>query len=121
MGQYEVRVDKVKNRLYIMLQGFLTDAETKAASEKIMAGIQSLKPSFDVVNDISTFKPATPQGAEDVKRTQSFAKERGVRRVMRVADENAVSAMQLARKSKEVGYQADIVASVAEADKALDS
>jgi hypothetical protein len=119
MGGYHIKGDLNKNRLNISLEGFMTDQEVKAAADLVIAEAKKLKPGFSVVNDVSTFSPATPQGTEEIKRAQLFLAANGVGRVVRVVGEASISAMQMQRKSREAGYGADTVASRAEAEKAL--
>ena len=123
MEKYRINANVLKNRLYVTLQGFFTDDEVHEASERTIAEIKNLRPGFDVINDISKFKPATPAGAEDIKRSQIFAKERGAKRIFRVVGKDmvasAIATIQFSRTSHTAGYEADIVATVEEAEKLL--
>lgn len=123
MEKYSIYANELKNRLYLILRGFFTDAEVHEAYEHTIAEIKKLRPGFDVINDISDFKPATTVGTEDIKRAQLFAKEHGANRIIRVVGKNKVaagiSAMQFSRTSRTAGYEADIVATVEEAEKLL--
>lgn len=120
-----IRADVAKNRLYMVLNGFFTDEEIHIAAEKTIEEIKKLKAGFAVINDISTFKPATPNGAEEIKRVQVFTRERGVKRIVRVVGKDkvasAITAMQFSRTQQEAGYAADIVGTMAEAEKLLDN
>ena len=120
MGTSDVRGDVTKNRLYLVLQGFMTDDEVEAAVKTIMAETKKLKPGFDVVNDISSFKPASAQATAKMADIQRFVKEKGVRRVIRVVGQGGLAATQLARTGKEAGYSADTVATMEDAEKELD-
>ncbi len=123
MGKYSIYANGLKNRLYLTLQGFLTDAELHKAYALTIAEIKKLQPGFDVINDISDFKPATPLGAEDIQRAQVFAKEHGAKRIIRVVGKDKVASviatMQFSRTSRTAGYEAEIVATVEEAEKLL--
>lgn len=119
MAKYEVRADTAKNRLYIILDGFFNDEEFKVAVDLIIERAKTLKKDFDVINDITTFKPASQTSLGEMKRAQVFIKENGARRVIRVMDQASISSMQLARTGKEAGYDADVAASIAEAEKML--
>ncbi len=123
MEKYRIYANVPKNRLYLILNGFFTDDEVHTASDLTISEIKKLQPGFAIINDISTFKPATPAGAEDIKRAQVFAKEHGAKRVIRVVGEDkvasAIAAMQFARTQQAAGYQAEIVSTVEEAEKLL--
>lgn len=119
-NKIDIRADIVKNRLYLVLIGFFQDDEVKAASDKCIAEASKLKPGFDVINDISQFKPATPKGADEIKRTQLFVKQHGVKRVIRIVGDAVITQAQFSRQEKEAGYNADTAATLTEAEKILD-
>ncbi len=120
MQKLEVRADIAKNRLYMIVGGFFTDEEMVKAVDQVIEGIKKLKPGFDIINDISEFRPATPQGAEEMKRAQLFAKSAGVGRVIRIVKSAVLGQMQFTRKSKEAGYAGETAASIREAEEMLD-
>ena len=99
----------------------MTDTEVDVTANTITAELQKLKPGFDVINDISSFKPASAQVTEKIVGVQRLVKESGVRRVIRVVGQGGLAATQLARTGKEAGYGADTVATGEDAEKALDA
>ena len=120
----EIRADEPKQRLYILLSGFLTDEEIADGADKCIACASKLKPGFDAITDISEFKPASGAGIQHLMRAINFVKEHGVRRAVRISGEAALSEMQFDRVSKEAGFDQSIritARSVAEAEKILDS
>jgi hypothetical protein len=119
-NKIDIRADVARNRLYLVLIGFFQDDEVKTASDKCIAEASKLKPGFDVINDISQFKPASPKGAEEIKRAQLFIKQHGVKRVIRIVGDAVITQAQFSRQEKEVGYNADTAATLAEAEKILD-
>lgn len=118
-NKIDIRADVSKNRLYIVLGGFFQDEEVRVASDKCITEAGKLSRGFGVVNDISEFKPATPKGAEEIKRAQLFVKENGVGRVIRVVGQASLTQSQFERQSKDAGYQAEVAATVADAEKML--
>lgn len=120
MGEYIVRADTAKNRLYITLRGFLTDSEVKAAADTVIAEASKLRPGFDAINDITTFEPVSPEGTAEMVRAQQFVKTHGVRRIIRIQPQPSLGGLQLRRKAKEIGYEADTATSIEEAEKLLD-
>lgn len=119
MEKYIIKADNDKNRLYITLNGFFSDQEVSAAVDAIIDGAKQLKTGFDVINDISNFKPASQDAKSEMKRAQVFVKENGAKRVIRVVGEATISSMQLSSTAKEAGYEADTVATMADAEKLL--
>ncbi len=119
-NKVDIRADLAKNRLYIVLDGFFQDDELAKVADTCVSEATKLKPGFDVINDISNFKPATPKGADEIKRAQLFVKEHGVRRVIRVVGEAVLAQAQFDRQSKIAGYAADAAPTLAAAEKILD-
>ena len=121
MGNFEIRADIAKNRFYVILQGFITDVQAKECADTSIAEAKKLKPGFDVISDVSTAKPASPQGVVELLRTQTYLKEHGMGRVIRVVPpQPTVAAMQIARTAKEAGYDVDTATSIEEAEKMLE-
>jgi hypothetical protein len=119
---YNVRADQSKNRLYITLVGFFTIEETKKCSQDIIEAIKKLKPGYDIINDISQFKPSTPDVAKEIERVQAHFTATGVRRGLRVVGASALTGMQFNRTAKSAGYDASSnnVATLEEAEAILD-
>jgi hypothetical protein len=119
IGTYKIYSNVSKNRLYIILRGFLPDATLDVASQEVIKEINKLNPGCDVITDISTFKPATSHGADQIKKTQQHLAAHKPKRVIRVVGTEALAEMQMARLSKEAGYVADAATTVADAEKLL--
>jgi hypothetical protein len=119
MQKVTVRADIRKNRLYVVLAGFFDDREAKQAADKVIQEIKRLRPGFDIINDISGFRPATQRGVQEMIRAQRFAHAAGVDRVIRIVPFETLGSMQFARTSKRAGYEADTAPSIVEADKML--
>ena len=116
---HEVTVFKEKNRLYLLLKGFLKDDEVLEAANKVKSGINELQPGFAIINDISEFSPATPKGREIIKETQIYAAQKNVGQVIRIVG-NVISRIQFERTSQNAGYKALSVRSLQEAYDYLD-
>lgn len=118
---YEIEADTVSNVLYINLSGRMDKSETNDAGDEAVAAAEQLQSGFHIVNDISGFKPPSPEAAKPIKRAQGELKALGVDRVVRVADEetSAVVVNAFERRSKDVGYSGETADSVAKADRML--
>lgn len=115
---FQVTSDLDKNRLYITLAGYLEEPERKAAMKAIVAEAGTLQPGFDVISDITALHPSNQEGFNDLLRTRSALKLKGVSRVVRVV-KLPVSRIQLARVSEAAGYVAEEVDSLEAAERLL--
>jgi hypothetical protein len=118
---FKVQANTIRNRLYLTLSGFFSAEESKACGDEVVAAIRRLKPGYDVVTDISEFKPGTPEVAKDIERVQAHFKATGARRGVRVVGSNAAGSMQFARLATQAGFVSSDVATLAEAEKVLNS
>lgn len=118
----QIRKDVSKNRVYIKLKGFFQDEDVKSACEQILSAVKGLAPGFDVINDISEFKPASSKASEYISHLQEEVVKLQVGRIVRIVGNNVLGKMQLARTSqKAVGYRAYNVAAMQDALNLLDS
>lgn len=118
---YKVHADTARNRLYITLSGFMALEEAKQCGDETIAATRKLKPGYDVITDITDFKPGTQEVAKDIERVQAHFLKSGARGGVRVVGQNAASSMQFARVAKQAGFQSSNVATLAEAEKLLDA
>ena len=116
---YKVIVDKAKNRIVMQLKGFMLEEEMIKASNEVKNGIDLLTPGFDVINDISEFRPATQEVRELIKKVQVYAVSKKLARVVRITG-NVIGKIQFDRASKEAGYTGITVDTLEEAYKFLD-
>jgi hypothetical protein len=117
---FDVHSNTTKNRLYLRLDGFLTDQETKEAADQVIAHINKLRPGFDAITDISTYKPGSEKAAAEIVRAQQVYKSRGVRLIVRIVGASVLGKMQFQRTGQEVGLEMAYVTSLQEAERLLD-
>lgn len=119
---YDISADQRENRLFIDLEGRMDAEKIDEAAEVSVEEAEQLREGFDIVNDLSGFKPPSPEAAQPIKRAQKQLKEMGVDRVVRVTDEetNQVVVNAFERRSRDVGYSGETADSVAEAEQMLD-
>jgi hypothetical protein len=118
---YEIKIDRVKNRLYITMEGFFSTEEMKQCSDKVIEAAKKLKPEYDVITDISNFAPVAPETLQEITRVQDYFRKSGVRHGVRVVGKRVVTEMQFKRLGKGVGYSPIDVATLDEANRFLDS
>ena len=123
MGNFEIRADTVKNRLYIRLGGFFRGADSQATIDALRTEIDKMQRDFDVVIDISKFVPGPPKAADAIKRGGELVKERGRRRAVRITGGLVTGLMQFKRLVGGIFDEDESVRyakSVEEADRFLD-
>ncbi len=118
---YKFKIDPVKNRLYITLEGFFSTEEMKQCSDETIEVVKQLKPGYDVITDISQFSPVGVDALEEIKRVQEYFRISGVRYGVRVVGKSVVTGMQFKRIGKSVGFRSTNFATLAEAEHFLDS
>jgi hypothetical protein len=120
---YEIIPNHAKNRIYYRMDGFLKDEEVREVVDRMIEEIKQLRPGFDLINDLSTFKPATPEGAKEIERMVQFSIERKVRHVIRVAGPDVISRMQFDRINRLYGSSnvVEYATSREEAERRLDA
>lgn len=118
---FTVRADVQKNRLYVKLVGFFDYNEMKEATDKTIEGIKKLKPGYDIINDISEFKPVGQDTLKEVERGQKYFKQSGIRHGIRVEGKAKLTNLQFNRVGKTIDYVPDAVETMEEAEKLLDS
>jgi hypothetical protein len=117
---FTVEADIQKNRLYSKMVGYFDYNEMKECTDKTISEVKKLKPGFDVITDLSEFKPVGQDTLDEVARGQAFLKKAGVRHAIRVEGKFKLTSMQFSRMGKSVDYVPDIVATREEAEKLLD-
>jgi hypothetical protein len=115
-----IEVSVTRNRIYIGLEGYFRDDEAAEVAERMIRELKKLRPGFDLINDISQFKPASSAAAGQILRVQGVMKEMGVRRIVRVVAGNALGNMQIKRAANESGLEAQIAGTREEAERLLD-
>ena len=119
MATFEVRADISKNRLSIKLDGFFSVEEVTAFSSKVDQEAKKLTPPFDVISDLTGFKPTSPQGFDVFKQAAGKIAEMGIRNAVRVDSASEIGSMQFKRITKE--HEPIVVKSWEEAEALLNN
>jgi hypothetical protein len=122
-GEYEVRVDPIKNRLYIRIIGFFRGKDVEPALAALEVALRDVKPGFDTVTDLSEFLPGAPGAASALARGAEMVKAKGRRRGVRITVGLMTGIMQFQRFLKGVfdDKTTRSAKSIQEADEILDS
>lgn len=118
---HSVKVDEARQRIYLKLEGLMSDEEVTRAADEFIAALSTMKPGFVVINDISNLKVLTQASTLEVKRASEAAVKAGLSVTIRVVGGSSPTAnMQFNRNAASVGYAAGTASSVEEADRLLD-
>jgi hypothetical protein len=120
MGEFTLRAEKMKNRLYLAFAGSFADTEVKETARLIIREAGKLEPGFDAINDIGSCRPMSPEVNAVLKETQQLLKKMGMRRVVRVIGDALIAGVLISRNAREIGYCAATARTVDEAEKLLE-
>src|ERR1700722_11550169 len=116
---YKVEVDIALNRLYLTLSGFFSIEEIKRSGDETIKATSKLRRGYDVITDISNFKPGTEDIAKDILRVQTHFVASGARQGVRIVGKSRIASMQLNRTAKVAGWSSTSVETLAAAEEFL--
>jgi len=116
---YTIRVDAIKNRLYVTLAGYFTLEEMTRCGDETIEATAKLRPGYDVITDITQFKAGPPEVAKDIARVQAHFRKSGARQGVRIVGGNVVSGMQFRRTSAQAVYNSVNVPTLEAAEELL--
>ncbi len=100
---YQVKVDKARAMVEFILDGYIRVEEmTRFIEELRTATASHAGQEIKIKADLRTFKPASPEAADMIRRVQEFGLKSGVKRVAELVDSQIV-ALQLNRVARESG------------------
>jgi hypothetical protein len=100
---YQIQVDKVHTVIELVLDGYIPVEEMKRLCEEMIQIVTSLKGrDIKVKVDARTFKPASPEAVEILRKLQEQGLQAGVKRVAELV-ESQIVALQLNRVARESG------------------
>lgn len=100
---YQIQVDRVHNIIELVLDGYIPAEEMQRLTEemgRIMSTLQGRDIKLKV--DARTFKPASPEAVEILRKAQEQGLQAGVKRVAELV-ESQIVALQLNRVARESG------------------
>lgn len=101
---FEVKVDTLKNYIFIKMEGFMHDEDMKKAAEEVMKEAKKLKKDYAVITDVTKFKPSSQGGAIEIQKAQKFLLDNGAAKFIRIV-ESVLGKMQFTKNAKEIGIE----------------
>ena len=118
---HDVKTDKTKNRIYITIGKLEDEAEMQTISQTVKTECQTLKKGFTCITDLRKYEIQDDVFEDYVKQTQEALIAAGMSRVVRVRRETGLLGhFQFDNASSDVGYHAENVTTMEEAEKILD-
>ena len=118
---HDVKTDKTKNRIYITIGKLEDEAEMQAISQTVKTQCQTLEKGFTCITDLRKYEVQDDLFEDYVKQTQAALIAAGMSRVVRVRRETGLLGhFQFDNVSADVGYHAENVTSMEEAENILD-
>ncbi|XXF77795.1 hypothetical protein P2318_32810 [Myxococcaceae bacterium GXIMD 01537] len=100
---YQVKTDKAQAIVEFILDGYIRVEEMQRFIEELRVATAGLAGrDIKIKADLRTFRPASPEAAEMIRRVQEFGIQSGVMRVAELVDSQIV-ALQLNRVARESG------------------
>ena len=117
---YDVKTDIDKNRIYITIGKLEGEAEMQALAQTIKSECQKLKKGFTCITDLRKYEVQDEQFEIYVTKTQEAMIAAGLSKVVRVRRETGLLGhFQFDNASMDVGYHAENVTTMEEAEKIL--
>jgi hypothetical protein len=98
MSESEFRADVLKNRLYLRLSGFFREAEVVEMFRQLTGELDKLRHGFDVVVDMATLKPGSPETAAIVHKAGELLRARGRRHGVWITGASPTTLLQFKRE-----------------------
>jgi hypothetical protein len=118
---YDIKTDTKKNRIIITIGKLEGEAEIKALSQSIKTACRELKKGFTCITDLRKYAVMDDHFEKYVQETQAAMIQAGLSRVVRVRRETGLLGhFQFDNASNQVGYHAQNVTTMEEAEKILD-
>jgi len=118
---FDIKTDTKKNRIIITIGKLEGEAEIKALAQSVQSACRELKKGFTCITDLRKYAVMDDQFEKYVQETQAAMIEAGLSSVVRVRRETGLLGhFQFDNASSQVGYHAQNVTTMEEAEKILD-
>jgi len=117
---YDVKTNIDKNRIYITIGKLKGEVEMQALARTVKSECQKIKKGFTCITDLRKYEIQEDIFENYVKETQEAMIAAGLSKVVRVRRETGLLGhFQFDNASMDVGYHAENVTSMEEAEKIL--
>ena len=118
---YDIKTDTKKNRIIITIGKMENETEIKALAQSVKTACEKLKKGFTCITDLRKYDVMDDKFETYVQETQAAMVQAGLSEVVRVRREmGLLGHFQFDNASSAVGYHAQNVTTMEEAEKILD-
>ncbi|MDX1569296.1 MAG: hypothetical protein R3200_02350 [Xanthomonadales bacterium] len=119
---FEFKINATKNAVLCVLSGQFDAAEARQYVSKFKAACDQLQPGFTIISDLREFAPAKEDAQKILQEGIQYALDKQRGRAFRIVDESVgsqVGNLQLNRSARQMGYDVEVVNSMAEVNEAM--
>jgi hypothetical protein len=119
---FDIKINEAKNAILCVLIGQFDYAEAERYVEKFKEGVNKLKPGYAVISDLRDFSPAKEDARKVLQEAIEYSVAKGRGRVIRILNDSlgaTVGNIQLNKASRKMGYEVEVVSTLAEAEEKL--
>lgn len=118
---FDVRTNFFENKLLLFAKGKMDSNECHAMCEALIKNAKKLQPGFILISDIHELDPLPEEGRLELQKAMQSLLDIGMGAEIRVISEKTIiTANQFQRTSRSVGYTANEVRTVQEAERLVD-
>lgn len=118
---FDVRTNFFENKLLFFAKGKLDPNECRMMCEALIKNAKKLQPGFIMISDIHELEPLPEEGRLELQKAMQSLLDIGMGAEIRVISEKTIiTANQFQRTSRSVGYTANEVRTIQEAERLVD-
>jgi len=119
---FEFKLNTNRNAVLCVLKGQFDADEARQYTDRFIQACDQLQPGFTIISDLREFAPARDDAREILQRGIKYAIDKQRGRAFRIVNESVgsqVGNLQLNRSARQMGYEVEVVNSMAEVNQAM--
>ncbi|MCA9731154.1 MAG: hypothetical protein H6696_07065 [Deferribacteres bacterium] len=104
-----IKADREKNYLYFLLEGTFDKSEFEKVESAMEVEVQTLKPDFTIINDISGFRVASPEARQILQQLQRDLFKIGAAKMIQIIGDSMIGKMQFKRSQMRADAHYEII------------
>ena len=119
---FEFKINANRNAVLCVLKGKFDVDEAREYTLRFKQACDRLTPGFTIISDLREFAPAEINAQEILQEGIQYALDKKRGRAFRLVSENVgsqVGNLQLSRSARQMGYEVEVVNSMAEVSTAM--